>query len=183
MSDAMTLLAGAATGLVFGFLLQRGGVTRFRVIVGQFLLKDFTMLKIMLTAVVVGGVGIYGMRAMGMDVALHVKSAALLGNALGGAIFGVGMALLGYCPGTGVAALGDGSRHAIPGVLGMVFGAAAYAKAYPWMKTHVLSVGALGKETLGTLTGLSPAWFIGLILVAAAVLAVLLERHERGLSA
>ena len=162
------LLAGAATGLVFGFLLQKGGVTRFNVIVGQFLLRDFTMLKVMLTATIVGGIGIYGMRGAGMDFAMHVKSTALLANALGGLIFGGGMALLGYCPGTGVAALGDGSRHAIPGLLGMLFGAAIYAEVYPWVKAHVLTVGALGKVTLADMSGIAPYWLL-LALAAVAV--------------
>lgn len=172
------LLNGALVGLVFGFLLQKGGVTRFQVILGQFLLKDFTMLKVMLSAVVVGGCGIYAMRALGMDVPLHVKNLELLGNALGGLIFGVGMAVLGYCPGTGVAALGDGSRHALFGVLGMVTGAALYAEVYPWMRSEVLGVGAGGKETMATVTGLSPWWFLlGMVLVVGSFLGWL-ERWE-----
>lgn len=178
-ADPGTLLMGAAAGLVFGFLLQKGGVTRFDVIVGQFLLKDFTVAKIMLTAMVVGGVGIYGMRALGMDVALHVKSAALLGNAVGGLIFGAGMAILGYCPGTGVAAIGDGSRHAIPGVVGMLFGAAIYAEVHPWMQERILGVGDLGKATFATVSGLSPWWFIALMAVATAAGMAALERRER----
>ncbi len=178
-ADPNTLLLGAFTGFLFGFLLQKGGVTRYSVIVGQFLLKDFTVLKIMLTAILVGGIGIYGMRAMSWDVSLHIKNAALLGNALGGMIFGVGMALLGYCPGTGVAALGDGSRHALFGVLGMLVGAAIFAEAYPSMKSGVLGVGDLGKATLPTLTQLSPWWFLALLTLAAAVVFVMLERWER----
>jgi uncharacterized protein len=178
-ASPVALLTGALTGLVFGFLLQKGGVTRFSVILGQFLLKDFTVIKVMGTAIIVGAVGIYGMRAMGLDVPLHIKNATLLGNALGGAIFGVGMTVLGYCPGTGVAAIGDGSRHAIPGVLGGVFGAALYAEAYPWMKSSVLGVGDLGKATLESVTGLSPWWFMAFLALAAVTGFVLLERWER----
>lgn len=175
-ADPTSLALGGATGLVFGFLLQKGGVTRFPTILGQFLLRDFTMLKIMLTAVVVGGIGIYGMRAAGLDVPLHVKNAALLGNALGGLIFGVGMALLGYCPGTGVAALGDGAKDAVPGVLGMLFGAAVYAEAYPLLKSSVLGVGDVGKATFDSLTGLSPWWMIALTALGAAFGAWKLEQ-------
>lgn len=179
IADPKTLLLGAATGFVFGFLLQRGGVTRYRVILGQFLLRDFTVAKVMLTAIVVGGAGIYGMRAAGIDFALHVKSAALLTNAIGGVIFGVGMAVLGYCPGTGVAAIGDGSRHAIAGVCGMLCGAALYAEVHPWLQGRLAGTAAYGKATLATTTGLSPWWFIaGLAIVAALGLAAL-ERWER----
>jgi len=166
-ADPGTLLAGAATGLAFGYLLQKGGVTRFRVIVDQFLLRDFTMLKIMVSATIVGGVGIYALRAGGVDFALHVKTAALLGNVAGGLIFGAGMALLGYCPGTGIAALGDGSRHAIPGILGMLAGAAVYAEVHPWVNDHVLSVGNYGKVTIPEATGIAPWVYFGVIAIAA----------------
>jgi len=169
MSDAKTLLLGALTGLVFGFLLQKGGLTRFRVIVGQFLLRDFTMLKVMLTAMIVGGIGIYAMRAGGMDVTLHIKATTVLANVVGGLLFGVGMALLGYCPGTGIAALGDGSRHAWAGLLGMLAGAAIYAEAYPWVKANLLGVGDFGKITLASSTGITE-WIYFAVLLAAALL-------------
>jgi uncharacterized membrane protein YedE/YeeE len=166
----LNLVYGLATGLVFGFLLQRGGVTRFRVIVGQFLWKDHTVLKTMLTAVVVGSVGIWAMHLYG-DVSLHVKGVTILANVAGGLIFGFGMALLGYCPGTGVAALGDGVlRQAAFGVLGMLVGAATYAEVYPLIKANLLSVGDLGKVTFPEVTGLSPWLFVAALAVGAAVL-------------
>ncbi len=173
------LLLGALTGLVFGFLLQKGAVARHETIVGQFLLRDFTVAKVMLTAIVVGGIGIYAFVQLGWIEAMHVKGAAVLGNVLGGVIFGAGMALLGYCPGTAVAAIGDGSRDAIPGVLGMLFGAALYAELHPWFSQHVLPVGDLGKETLVTATGLSPWWFLAALAVLAVILFGALERHDR----
>lgn len=175
-----TLLLGALTGLVFGFLLQKGGITRFSVIVGQFLLKDFTVAKVMGTAIVVGGVGVYGMLQFGWIDGLHVKGATLVANAIGGLIFGAGMAVLGYCPGTAVAALGDGSRDAVPGVLGMLFGAGVYAEAFPWLKANVLGLADLGKATFVTVTGLSPWWLLGLLAVLAVGGFLALERWERG---
>jgi len=178
-AEPKTLALGGLTGLTFGFLLQKGGVTRFSVILGQFLLKDNTVLKVMLTAIVVGGVGIYGMRAMGADVPLHIKNFTLLGNTIGGLVFGIGMALLGYCPGTGIAALGDGSRHALFGVLGMVAGAALFAETYPWIKSGVLGGSALGKATLPSVTGLSPWWFLLGMVVAVMIIFLALERWER----
>lgn len=167
------LALGAVTGLVFGFLLQKGGVTRFNVIVNQFLFRDFTVLKVMLTAIVVGAIGIYGMRAMGMDIPMHIKSATIWMNAIGGLIFGIGMAIAGYCPGTGVAALGDGSRHAWFAVLGMVAGAAVYAELDPWVKS-VMGSPDLGKATLASVTHLSVwVWIAVLAAVAGVVFAVL----------
>jgi hypothetical protein len=173
------LLQGAVVGLVFGFLLQKGGLTRFEVIVGQFLFRDFTVLKTLGTAIVVGGIGVYAMAALGWIDAFHVKAAQLAANALGGVIFGAGMAVLGYCPGTGVAALGQGSRHAASGVLGMLGGAALYAEAHPFVARHVLGAVDLGKATFATATGLSPWWFLGLLALAAGFGFAALERSER----
>jgi hypothetical protein len=171
IDTTLNLTYGLATGLVFGFLLQRGGVTRYRVIVGQFLMKDHTVLKTMLTAVVVGAIGVWAMHLFG-GVSLHVKSANILANIVGGTLFGFGMVLLGYCPGTGVAALGDGSRHALFGILGMLVGAAAYAEVHSMLKDSVLTVWSYGKVTFPEITGLSPWLFVtALFLLAAALFA------------
>lgn len=177
MSD---LAQGALVGLVFGFLLQKARVTRFDTIVNQFLFRDFTVLKVMLTAIVVGAIGIWGMLQLGMIEGLHVKNATILGNAVGGLIFGVGMAVLGYCPGTGVAAIGDGSRHAIFGLFGAIVGAGVYAEMHAWLNTHLNKVIDLGKATFPSETGLSPWWFILATGVIAVALFVAIERLERG---
>jgi hypothetical protein len=58
-TKASDLSWGLVFGIVFGFLLHKGGVTNYDVIIGQLLLTDFTVLKIMLSAVVVGAIGIH----------------------------------------------------------------------------------------------------------------------------
>ena len=74
------LVLGFLTGVIFGFLLQKGRVAKFEVIVGQFLLRDWTVVKTMGTAVVVGAIGVYALVAA--DAAsLHIKP-ALLGGVL-----------------------------------------------------------------------------------------------------
>ncbi|QPJ65576.1 MAG: YeeE/YedE family protein [Candidatus Nitrohelix vancouverensis] len=163
------LLMGGLAGFVFGFLLHKGGVSRYDVIVNQFLLKDFTVAKIIVTAIAVGGIGIYAMKAFGVDFNFHVKTAALWGNIVGGLIFGAGMVLLGYCPGTCVAAMGEGSRHALFGFLGMVAGAIVFAELYPWIRSVFLSSADLGKITLPELTGL-PTWLFFAVLSGAVLL-------------
>ena len=77
-----------------------------------------------------------------------------------------------------VAAIGDGSRHAIPGVQGMIVGAALYAETYTWVKAHVLGFGSLGKETFIIVTGLSPWWFMGALVVVIVIMFTALERWE-----
>ena len=163
---------------MFGFLLQKGGVTQYNVIVKQFLFRDFTVLKTMLTAIIVGAIGIYAMLALGMIEGLHVKTAALMMNILGGAIFGVGMVLLGYCPGTAVAAAGQGSRDALVGIAGGLVGALAYAEAYPWISKHIEPVANFGKITFPGIAHASPWLFIVPLALGASALFYWLERRE-----
>jgi uncharacterized protein len=161
------MLIGLFAGFVFGFVLQKAHVTKFRVIVGQFLLRDFTVMKTMLTAIVVGGIGVYVLKTMGL-ASLHVKPAQLAAVAGGGLIFGVGMVLLGYCPGTGVAAAAEGRRDAMFGVLGMLAGAAVFAEMFSGLSRTVLTWWDRGTVTLPDVTGI-PAWvFFALALLLLA---------------
>lgn len=172
------LALGLLTGFLFGFLLQKARVTKFDVIVNQFRFNDFTVLKVMLTAIVTGGAGVYLLRYEGL-ANLHVKPAQMGGVVLGGLIFGVGMVVLGYCPGTGLAAAAEGSRHALWGVLGMLAGAAVFAETYPFLSQNVLKWADLGTVTLPDVTGV-PAWiWLSGLAVAAGTGFAVVERHER----
>ncbi|MGJ5816105.1 YeeE/YedE thiosulfate transporter family protein [Paludibaculum fermentans] len=176
MTDtAPRLLLGLFTGFLFGFFLQKGHVAKFRVIVGQFLLRDFTVLKTMLTAIVVGGIGVYTLKWMGL-AALHVKPAPLIAVTLGGLVFGVGMVLLGYCPGTGVAAAAEGQRDALFGILGMFAGSAIFAEFYGLLSSTLMKWYDLGPVTISGLLGV-PAWSVLAVLTAGALL--LFRRLER----
>lgn len=172
------LLLGLGVGFVFGFLLQKGQVTKYRTIVGQFLFRDFTVLKTMLTAIVVGGIGVYALKDWGY-AELHIKTAMLVVTVGGGLVFGVGMALLGYCPGTGVAAIAEGSRHAIWGTLGMLFGAFVLAESYGVAADFIQNNFNYGKATLPEMTGVSPWTYWAAIVVVAGALFAAIEWYER----
>lgn len=171
------LLLGLVIGVIFGFLLQKGRVAKFRVIVGQFLLKDWTMVKVMLSAVAVGAIGVWALVAMG-KAELHIKPTAFGGVVAGGLLFGVGMALFGYCPGTGVAACGEGRRDAMIGVLGMVAGAFAYVLSFPALQGLIKGFGDWGKVTLPQLTGLSPWVFVAGFVIMALLLRIFAARSR-----
>jgi len=157
------LALGLLTGIVFGFLLQKGRVAKFEVIVGQFLFKDWTVVKTMGTAVVVGAIGVHVLVAADM-ASLHIRP-ALFGGILAGAVcFGIGMAVLGYCPGTSVAACGEGRRDAMVGVIGMFAGAVVFITAFPLLQPIINGLGNGGTITLPQLTGTSPwLWVAGLV--------------------
>jgi len=174
-SKAPELLQGLIFGILFGFLLHKGGATKFDVIIGQLLLTDFTVLKIMLSAVVVGMLGVHAMNSLGW-VELKPKSGSVGKNVVGGLIFGIGFAVLGYCPGTIAGAIGNGYLDAtIGGVAGILIGAGIFAALFPRLNRGILSKGDFGDLTLPRLLKIN-TWLVVLPLGAIIVgLLVLLE--------
>jgi uncharacterized membrane protein YedE/YeeE len=164
-----TLVYGLITGVLFGFLLQKGRVLRYDNQLGALRLIDMTIVKFMLSTIVVGMVGVYLLKDLGL-AKLSLKPTLLGANILGGLTFGIGWGLLGYCPGTSAGALGEGRWDALWGILGMLAGAALYAEAYPFMKKTVLTWGDLGMITLPGALGVSH-W---VVIPAFAIVALLL---------
>lgn len=177
----LNLALGLATGLVFGFLLQKGRVAKYHVILGQFLLRDWTVVKVMGVAVLVGAMGVFPLVAMGV-ASLHIKPFLLGGVIIGGLCFGVGMALFGYCPGTSVAACGEGRRDAMIGVLGMLGGAGLFVALYPVIEPMMKGLGDMGEITFPEISGLSPWVFIGGLVAIGALAAALASRDSHGRS-
>ncbi|MFA7173026.1 MAG: YeeE/YedE thiosulfate transporter family protein [Kiritimatiellia bacterium] len=172
----LQLTLGLLFGFCFGFLLQKGRVCDYEIIVGQLLLQDFTVLKIMLTAMVTGMLGIYAMRGRGW-VKLHKKSGALGTNIPGPLIFGIGFGMLGYCPGTSVGAAAHGALDALVGVIGITVGAGLYATVYPKVKERILKIGDFGDKTLIDVLPVRNPWVVILSLVAViALLLFVLEK-------
>ncbi len=178
ISGSAGLFAALGLGLIFGYLLHRGGVASYDTIVNQFRFRDFTVLKIMLTAIVVGGIGVLVLNSAGL-ANYHIKAANMLGIVAGAAIFGVGMVLYGYCPGTAIAAAAGGSVHALVGFAGLLAGGVLYAFSFPWVAKNILPVGALGKVRLPDVTGVPAAvWFVALVAIAGTTF-FLVERFEQ----
>jgi len=171
----LQLLIALLCGVVFGFLLQKGGVTDYDVIIGQLLLRDFTVLKVMMSAVIVGSLGVYAMKSAGL-VHLHPKPGSFGSSAVGGLIFGFGFAILGYCPGTVAGAVGSGAVDALlGGVTGILIGSGLFAAMYPRLRAGILQKGDFGTRTIPQALGIND-WLVvipGCILIA--VLLVILE--------
>jgi uncharacterized protein len=141
------ILTGILFGLAFGFLLQKGGVGKYHILVGQLLLQDFTVVKVMLTAIVVGMVGIFTLHRFA-KVNLHLKPTRVGPSIIGGLIFGAGFALIGYCPGTVAVALGQGNYDGLFAVAGLVLGSYLYAEFSRPLKKSVEKWGDKGKLML-----------------------------------
>ena len=173
------LLTGLISGILFGFLLQKGGATQYDVILGQLLLRDHTVLKIMLSAVLTGMIGIYAMKSLGW-IQIKPKSGSVGKNIIGGLIFGAGFALLGYCPGTIAGAIGNGYLVALAGgIAGILIGAGLFAAWYPKLNQGILQKGHYGDVTLPRLLQVND-WVV-VVPVAGLIFLVLWWLENTGL--
>jgi hypothetical protein len=175
----LQLFVGLAAGILFGILLQKGGVTEYNVILGQLLLEDFTVVKIMLSAVVTGMIGIYFLKSIGL-AALHPKPGSVGISVIGGLIFGAGFATLGYCPGTIAGAVGQGHLDAlVGGVTGILVGAGILAAIYPRLNSSIMKKGDFGDITLPRLFKVNH-WIV-VVPFAAFIVALLIWMERAGL--
>ena len=174
----MTLVYGLITGILFGFFLQKGRVLRYDKQIGALLLQNMTIVKFMLSHIVVAMVGVYFLYDMGL-VKLSLKPMIVGAVVIGGLIFGLGWGLLGYCPGTSLGALGEGRTDAIWGIAGMLVGAGIYAEAYPYLQKTVLTWGNYGKITIPQVLGVNH-W---IVIIPFVILTVLLFKwfEKKGL--
>jgi uncharacterized protein len=175
----LQVILGLIIGICFGFLLQKGGMTDYNVIEGQLLLVNFSVLKVMLSAVIVGMAGFHLLKHFGY-VRLHAAEGSWGANVLGGLIFGAGFALLGYCPGTAAGAVGTGALDAlIGGIFGMVIGAGLFAEVYPKLRSTILQRGPFPAVTVPELLHLNP-WTV-IVLMEVCMIGFLLVLEYFGL--
>jgi len=137
-------------GFLFGATLQYAKLNRYNVISGMATLENFAVAKAIATAIGVGAVIIAVEIGLGFAT-YHIKPVLMGGIAIGGIIFGVGMAILGYCPGTLAISLGEGSVDALFGILGALVGGFVYTIVLPSIQS-ILGPD-LGSFSLYTLIG------------------------------
>ena len=166
----MTLLI-ISLGFLFGLFLQYAKVNTYNSISGMAVLKDFTVAKTIAAAIGIGAIGLS--IAIGLGYAdFHIKPFLAGSVIVGGLLFGIGMAILGYCPGTLPVSLGQGSVDALIGILGGLAASILYTVLSPAI--HGTMGPDLGKIALssavqpGTAGYYILAVFIGSGLIAAA---------------
>jgi hypothetical protein len=144
-------------GFLFGAILQIARLNKYDTISGMARLEDFTVAKAMLSAIGIGAVLLSIETGMGV-ASFHVKPLLLAGVTVGGLLFGAGMAILGYCPGTMAISLGEGSLDALVGIVGGILAGIVYTLVEP-------SIGSalgpdLGPVTLQSALGFGAIFYI-----------------------
>lgn len=124
--------SGLLCGVLFGWVLESAGFGSPSKLTGQFRLTDWSVLKVMFTAIVVAALGLWLLRLSGLlaDGGVFVPSALVMAAAVGGMLVGAGFAVGGYCPGTSVVGLFSGRLDALVFLLGLVLGTVGFAAAY-----------------------------------------------------
>lgn len=143
----MKLLLGLILGAAFGAALQLSGASSHMKITNALRLKDLTIMKLILTAIGAGLLGVHLLDLFGW-ANMKVKDLYLPGIAVAGLIFGVGFAVTGYCPGTALAAAAEGKPDAWAAVLGGLLGALVFAFMFPDLEAYLLSFGQYGPVTI-----------------------------------
>jgi len=152
-------------GFVFGFFLQTAKLNKFDTISGMATLEDYTVAKAILFTIGLSAIIFAILFQLGL-VDFHVKPLLLTGIILGGVLFGAGMAVLGYCPGTMAVSAGEGAIDAIIGIVGGLLGGFLFTVLDPAL---VPFLGANeGKQSVFSALG-NPVYYLIFAAIAGAI--------------
>jgi uncharacterized membrane protein YedE/YeeE len=171
LGAAAFVVAAIVLGFFFGFFLERAGFGSSLKLTSQFYFRDWSVLKVMFTAIVVAMLGLIALTLAGwLDMgAVYVPDAFVGPQIVGGLLLGAGFILGGFCPGTSVAAAATGKLDGLAFIGGILFGIFAFGLAEPAIHGFNMS-GGLGPLTLpqwlNTTAGVV-AFFIVVVAVGA----------------
>ncbi|MHB1390444.1 MAG: YeeE/YedE thiosulfate transporter family protein [Thermoleophilia bacterium] len=179
-TTARDIILGLLTGIAFGAILQRVGASSFEMIVNMLRLKNLTIMKFLFLAIAVGSVGMYTV-AQFWPQQSHIGIAPLylLGLTVGGLIFGAGWAISGYCPGTVLAALGEGKVDAVFTILGGLAGALTLALTWDWIKPVLVDPLNYGSKSIPDMLGAQPLLMAVVFAVLVIIFILWLDRLGR----
>ena len=162
-------------GFLFGAALQYARLNKFNVISGLALRENFAVPKAIALSIGIGIILLNIQIALGL-ASYHVKPFILGGLLIGGLLFGAGMALLGYCPGTLVISLGEGSIDALIGIIGGLFGGLFYTLILPYIKP-VLGPD-FGPISLNSMMGTNALFFIVIVITGVVFIYAAFTLHK-----
>jgi hypothetical protein len=162
-------------GFLFGAALQYAQLNRYNVIAGLAMRKNFAVAKAIALSVGIGVI-LLNLEIVFGFASFHVKPFILGGIILGGLIFGTGMAILGYCPGTLAVSLGEGSLDALIGIIGGLFGGLVFTLIFPSLQS-VLGPD-FGSISLHSLIGTNLLFYVLLFVFGALFIGASFWLHK-----
>jgi uncharacterized membrane protein YedE/YeeE len=166
---AYGLQIAGLTGFLFGFVLERAGFGNVRKLTAIFYLRDFSVLKVMFTAIVVCMLGLLYFSVFGwMDLGrVYLLPTYIWPQIAGGLILGVGFVMGGYCPTTSIVATVSGKLDGLIFIMGMMFGAFIFAEIFPLLE-NFYSSGDMGAVKISDVVKLHS----GIIALLVCIMAV-----------
>jgi uncharacterized membrane protein YedE/YeeE len=166
-------LSALGTGLIFGYVIQRGGFCFTRAISNAVLMRDGDILRAYVLALLVAMVGVQVIETLGL-VDIPVRQLRWLSNIVGGLLFGVGIILSGGCSGSTWYRVGEGAIGAWVVLLGFALGATTagvgiLSPVRTLLQKPAITAGDGGAATLANIVGLSPWIVIAVIGVLAGI--------------
>ena len=151
--------SGLICGILFGLVLENAGFGSPSKLTAQFRFTDWSVLKVMMTAIVVAASGLVILQRFGwinMD-AVFVPSSMLVAAAIGGVLVGAGFAFGGYCPGTSVVGLFSGRIDAFIFLIGIVIGTLIFAFSFGPIIENLMVAGELEQgDSISEIWNISP---------------------------
>ncbi len=180
LSENANLMAALVLGIFFGFFLERGGLGNPRKLTGVFYLIDFAVPKAMFTAILVAATGLCLLSDLKLlDMSrVWIIPTFFWPQLAGGALFGLGYLVSGYCPGTAVAGLASGRLDALMTMVGIGAGTLLFAAVFPWVEGFYRT-SDMGQTTLPALTGLNHWVLIVVLYALAGTMFYAMERYEK----
>jgi hypothetical protein len=182
--EATSLGVAVVTGVAFGVALERAGLGSSRKIAAQFYGTDFTVIKVMFTAIVVAMLGLFVLSKLGVldPAGLSVPETWLVPQLAGGIVFGAGLIVGGLCPGTSCVAAASGHLDGLALMAGLLAGTLVFEEAFPLL-ARFYDATPMGRSTLPSLLGLPGGAVVGMVTAAACLCFVALRRHEKSAGA
>ncbi len=180
LGDAASLWLALVVGAAFGWCLERAGLANARKLAGQFHLTDFTVAKVMLTAIVTAALGVFWLGRVGvLDLdRVYVPETWLVPQLVGGAVFGVGFAAAALCPGTACVSAATGRGDGLVAFVGVFVGMAGAGLAFRFI-APLYDLTSRGAFTLPELLHVSYGAVLAAITVVALGAFVVAEHRER----
>lgn len=181
ITQNLNMIAVITFGGMFGYFLEASGLGSPKKINAQFVLKDWTVFKVMFTSIVVAAGAFLLLDYLWLidSSTFYIPTTFFWAMLIGGALLGIGLNVGGYCPGTSVVGFFSGRIDALFFMIGMMIGIFLFALLFEYIEPLYHAAKGPQSQTLSELIGL-PTWSIVLMLFVMAVIGVIFgSRYEQ----